>query len=125
MMTEKMMLRSLGDEPPLLADGSARPTGARSRCAGSPDVPHRHYLVRLDGCRPFCRPRWPRELATPAEAYASVAADAYEDTTATPRSARLISPAIAAKPSDRAVMEVPTVVIEGDNQVVRNSPSRM
>ncbi len=38
------------------------------------------------------------------------------------RGGRLIAPAIAAKPSDRKIMEVSTVVHEGDKEVVRRQP---
>jgi murein DD-endopeptidase MepM/ murein hydrolase activator NlpD len=62
-----------------------------------------------------------QQLAIPAEAYANINGDAHEDTAVT-RGGRLIAPAIAAKPSDKAIMEVSTVVHDGDKEVVRRQP---
>ncbi|MBB4294295.1 murein DD-endopeptidase MepM/ murein hydrolase activator NlpD [Rhizobium leguminosarum] len=122
MMTEKMMIRSLGNEPPLLADGRRAPdrrevslrwlSGTFLTGITSSVLMGVALFAALDGRQ---------QLAIPAEAYASAAADAHEDT-AVVRGGRLIAPAIAAKPSDRAIMEVSTVVHDGEKEVVRRQP---
>ena len=38
------------------------------------------------------------------------------------RGGRLVAPAIAAKPADRSIMEVSTVVADGEKEVVRRQP---
>ncbi|NLS06565.1 M23 family metallopeptidase [Rhizobium sp. P32RR-XVIII] len=122
MMTEKMMIRSLGNEPPLLADGRRAPdrrevslrwlSGTFLTGITSSVLMGVALFAALDGRQ---------QLAIPAEAYASANADALADTGVT-RGDRLIAPAIAAKPSDRAIMEVSTVVHDGDKEVVRRQP---
>ncbi|TCU10601.1 M23 family metallopeptidase [Rhizobium sullae] len=120
MMTEKMMIRSLGNEPPLLADGRRAPdkrevslrwlSGTFLTGITSSVLMGVALFAALDGRQ---------QLAIPAEAFASV--NTHEDTAVT-RGGRLIAPAIAAKPSDRAIMEVSTVVHDGDKEVVRRQP---
>ncbi|MFB2605303.1 M23 family peptidase, partial [Rhizobium phaseoli] len=122
MMTEKMMIRSLGNEPPLLADGRRAPdkrevslrwlSGTFLTGITSSVLMGVALFAALDGRQ---------QLAIPAEAYASAAAETHEDTTVV-RGGRLIAPAIAAKPSDRAIMEVSTVVHDGEKEVVRRQP---
>ncbi|MBB3391092.1 murein DD-endopeptidase MepM/ murein hydrolase activator NlpD [Rhizobium sp. BK275] len=122
MMTEKMMIRSLGSEPPLLADGRRAPdrrevslrwlSGTFLTGITSSILMGVALFAALDGRQ---------QLAIPAEAYASASADAHQDTSVT-RGGRLIAPVIAAKPSDRAVMEVSTVVHDGEKEVVRRQP---
>jgi len=122
MMTEKMMIRSLGNEPPLLADGRRAPdkrevslrwlSGTFLTGITSSILMGVALFAALDGRQ---------QLAIPAEAYASVNSDAHEDTAVT-RGGRLIAPAIAAKPSDKAILEVSTVVHDGDKEVVRRQP---
>ncbi|KQV17449.1 peptidase M24 [Rhizobium sp. Root1203] len=122
MMTEKMMIRSFGNEPPLLADGRRAPdrrevslrwlSGTFLTGITSSVLMGVALFAALDGRQ---------QLAIPAEAYASIHADAHADTDVT-RGGRLIAPAIAAKPSDRKIMEVSTVVHEGDKEVVRRQP---
>jgi len=122
MMTEKMMIRSLGNEPPLLADGRRAPdkrevslrwlSGTFLTGITSSILMGVALFAALDGRQ---------QLAIPAEAYANINGDAHEDTAVT-RGGRLIAPAIAAKPSDKAIMEVSTVVHDGDKEVVRRQP---
>jgi murein DD-endopeptidase MepM/ murein hydrolase activator NlpD len=121
-MTEKMMIRSLGNEPPLLADGRRAPdkrevslrwlSGTFLTGITSSILMGVALFAALDGRQ---------QLAIPAEAYANINGDAHEDTAVT-RGGRLIAPAIAAKPSDKAIMEVSTVVHDGDKEVVRRQP---
>ncbi|SEI18356.1 Murein DD-endopeptidase MepM and murein hydrolase activator NlpD, contain LysM domain [Rhizobium tibeticum] len=122
MMTEKMMIRSFGNEPPLLADGRRAPdrrevslrwlSGTFLTGITSSVLMGVALFAALDGRQ---------QLAIPAEAYANINAEAHSDTDVT-RGSRLIAPAIAAKPSDRKIMEVSTVVHEGDKEVVRRQP---
>jgi murein DD-endopeptidase MepM/ murein hydrolase activator NlpD len=122
MMTEKMMIRSLGNEPPLLADGRRAPdkrevslrwlSGTFLTGITSSILMGVALFAALDGRQ---------QLAIPAEAYANVNADSHDDAAVT-RGGRLIAPAIAAKPSDKAIMEVSTVVHDGDKEVVRRQP---
>lgn len=116
------MIRSLGSEPPLLADGRRAPdrrevslrwlSGTFLTGITSSILMGVALFAALDGRQ---------QLAIPAEAYASASADAHQDTSVT-RGGRLIAPVIAAKPSDRAVMEVSTVVHDGEKEVVRRQP---
>ncbi len=116
------MIRSLGSEPPLLADGRRAPdrrevslrwlSGTFLTGITSSILMGVALFAALDGRQ---------QLAIPAEAYASVASDAHQDTSVT-RGSRLIAPVIAAKPSDRAIMEVSTVVHDGEKEVVRRQP---
>jgi len=116
------MIRSLGSEPPLLADGRRAPdrrevslrwlSGTFLTGITSSILMGVALFAALDGRQ---------QLAIPAEAYASASADAHQDTSVT-RGGRLIAPVIAAKPSDRAIMEVSTVVHDGEKEVVRRQP---
>ncbi len=122
MMTEKMMIRSFGNEPPLLADGRRAPdrrevslrwlSGTFLTGITSSVLMGVALFAALDGRQ---------QLAIPAEAYANINSEAHADTDVT-RGSRLIAPAIAAKPSDRKIMEVSTVLHEGDKEVVRRQP---
>jgi murein DD-endopeptidase MepM/ murein hydrolase activator NlpD len=122
MVTEKMMIRSFGNEPALLADGRRAPdrrevslrwlSGTFLTGITSSVLMGVALFAALDGRQ---------QLAIPAEAYASIAGTANPDADVT-RGGRLIAPAIAAKPSDRKIMEVSTVVHEGDKEVVRRQP---
>lgn len=116
------MIRSLGSEPPLLADGRRAPdrrevslrwlSGTFLTGITSSILMGVALFAALDGRQ---------QLAIPAEAYASTSADAHQDTSVA-RGGRLIAPVIAAKPSDRAIMEVSTVVHDGEKEVVRRQP---
>lgn len=122
MMTEKMMIRSFGNEPPLLADGRRAPdrreislrwlSGTFLTGITSSVLMGVALFAALDGRQ---------QLAIPAEAYANINEHANDDDQVT-RGSRLIAPAIAAKPSDRKIMEVSTVVHEGEKEVVRRQP---
>jgi hypothetical protein len=78
MMTEKMMIRSLGSEPPLLADGRRAPdrrevslrwlSGTFLTGITSSILMGVALFAALDGRQ---------QLAIPAEAYASASADAH------------------------------------------------
>ena len=122
MLTDRNMIRSLGSEPPILAEGHRAPdrreislrwlSGTFLTGITSSVLMGVALFAALDGRQ---------QLAIPAEAYASVdpvaaAADQAK------RGSRLIGPIIAAKPADRTIMEVSTVVREGEKDVVRRQP---
>ncbi|NTG15149.1 M23 family metallopeptidase [Agrobacterium rhizogenes] len=124
MMTDKMMLRSLGNEPPILADGRRAPdrrevslrwlSGTFLTGITSSILMGVALFAALDGRQ---------QLAIPAEAYATSDSgnhDSTEDQVV--RGGRLVSTAIASKPSDRSILEVSTVVRDGDKEVVRRQP---
>ncbi len=123
MMTDKMMLRSLGNEPPILADGRRAPdrrevslrwlSGTFLTGITSSVLMGVALFAALDGRQ---------QLAIPAEAYA--AADAHTDDNGlqVTRGGRLVAPAIAAKPADRSILEVSTVSHDGEKEVVRRQP---
>src|SRR6195952_6135525 len=124
MLTDKMMLRSLGDEPPILADGRRAPdrrevslrwlSGTFLTGVTSSVLMGVALFAALDGRQ---------QLAIPAEAYATTDSGnpgAKEETVT--RGGRLIATTIAAKPADRSVLEVSTVVRDGEKEVVRRQP---
>ncbi|WP_132956907.1 M23 family metallopeptidase [Rhizobium sp. BK251] len=124
MMTDKVVIRSLGSEPPILADGRRAPdrreislrwlSGTFLTGITSSVLMGVALFAALDGRQ---------QLAIPAEAYATtdLSHDAHAETNVT-RGGRLIVTGIAAKPSDRAIMEVSTVVHDGEKEVVRRQP---
>ncbi|NLS17123.1 M23 family metallopeptidase [Rhizobium sp. P40RR-XXII] len=122
MMTDKMMLRSLGNEPPILADGRRAPDRREVSLRWLSGT----FLTGLTssilmGVALFAALDGRQQLAIPAEAYATTDShDASDDQVI--RGARLISTAIASKPSDRNILEVSTVVRDGDKEVVRRQP---
>jgi murein DD-endopeptidase MepM/ murein hydrolase activator NlpD len=117
------LTRLLGNEPALLADGRRAPdrreisfrwlSGTFLTGITSTILMGVALSAALDGRR---------QLAIPAEAYAS----AREDGDATPlvakRGGRLIATSIAAKPADKQIMEVSTMIQQGGKEVVRRQP---
>ncbi|MBB3612059.1 M23 family metallopeptidase [Rhizobium sp. BK602] len=124
MMTDKMMLRSLGNEPPILADGRRAPdrrevslrwlSGTFLTGITSSILMGVALFAALDGRQ---------QLAIPAEAYATTDSGKHDSTEdQVVRGGRLVSTAISSKPSDRSILEVSTVVRDGDKEVVRRQP---
>jgi murein DD-endopeptidase MepM/ murein hydrolase activator NlpD len=122
MMTDRTMIRSLGNEPPILADGRRAPdrreislrwlSGTFLTGITSSILMGVALFAALDGRQ---------QLAIPAEAFAR--GDMDKDASETVRrGTRLLAPNIAARPSDRSVMEVSTVIHDGDKEVVRKVP---
>ncbi len=124
MMTDKRMIRSLGDEPPILADGRRAPdrreislrwlSGTFLTGITSSILMGVALFAALDGRQ---------QLAIPAEAYATLdshgaphAADAGK------RGNRILAPNVVAKPSDKTIMEVSTLIHDGEKEVVRRQP---
>ncbi|WFU08394.1 M23 family metallopeptidase [Rhizobium sp. CB3090] len=124
MMTDKIMLRSLGNEPPILADGRRAPdrrevsirwlSGTFLTGITSSILMGVALFAALDGRQ---------QLAIPAEAYAMSDSGNHASTEdQVTRGGRLVPTAIASKPSDRNILEVSTVVRDGDKEVVRRQP---
>lgn len=123
-MHDARIIRSLGEKPPILAEGRRTPdrrevslrwlSGTFLTGITSSILMGVALFAALEG----------RELLTiPAEASAMGRADTKDDAIDTvQKGGRLITSTVAAKPSDRQVMDVPTVVADGDKQVVRKQP---
>ncbi|HEV7437457.1 MAG TPA: M23 family metallopeptidase [Pseudorhizobium sp.] len=121
MINARSMIRSLGNEPPLLADGRRAPdrreislrwlSGTFLTGITSSVLMGVALFAALDGRQ---------QLAIPAEASASLPLE--EETTTVTRGGRLLGGNIVAMPTDRKVMEVSTVIHEGQREVVRRQP---
>ncbi len=121
MINARSMLRSLGNEPPILADGRRAPdrreislrwlSGTFLTGITSSILMGVALFAALDGRQ---------QLATPAEASVPVDDGAHDDTAS--RGKRLLAGNIVAMPTDRKIMEVSTVVHEGNKEVVRRKP---
>ncbi|WP_119941503.1 M23 family metallopeptidase [Neorhizobium sp. NCHU2750] len=121
MMTPRNMIRSLGNEAPILADGRRAPdrreislrwlSGTFLTGITSSVLMGVALFAALDGRQ---------QLAIPAEASASVPAD--HDNESVQRGKRLLGGKIVAVPTDRKIMEVSTVVHEGNKELVRRRP---
>ena len=125
MVSDKNMIRSLGNEPPILADGRRAPdrreislrwlSGTFLTGITSSILMGVALFAALDGRQ---------QLAIPAEAFATTDIDNAAGTAENnvKRGSRLFATAIAAKPVDRQIMDVSTVVHEGEKEVVRRRP---
>ncbi|UHS63913.1 M23 family metallopeptidase [Agrobacterium vaccinii] len=122
MMTDRDMIRSLGTEPPILAEGRRAPdrreislrwlSGTFLTGITSSILMGVALFAALDGRQ---------QLAIPAEAFARADMD-HDASETVRRGTRLLAPNIAARPSDRSLMEVSTVIHDGDKEVVRKVP---
>ncbi|MDX3929841.1 MAG: M23 family metallopeptidase [Shinella sp.] len=124
-MTDRNMLRSLGNEPPILADGRRAPdrreislrwlSGTFLTGITSSILMGVALFAALDGRQ---------QLAIPAEAYAALspAAQAGKAGDTAKRGERIIEPNIVAKPADKKIMEVSTMIHDGEKEVVRRQP---
>lgn len=125
MMTDRTMLRSLGTEPPILADGHRAPDRREISLRWLSGT----FLTGITSCilmgvALFAALDGRQQLAIPAEAYAATGEAALDgrDTAEVLRGGRLLSPKIAARPVDKAILEVSTVTHEGEREVVRRQP---
>ncbi len=123
MMTDRNMLRSLGTEPPILADGRRAPDRREISLRWLTGT----FLTGITSCvlmgvALFAALDGRQQLAIPAEAYAVAGPDQNETQETAKRGERLLGPNIAARPSDKAILEVPTVIHEGETEVVRRQP---
>lgn len=116
------MIRTLGTEPPILAEGRRAPdrreisirwlSGTFLTGITSSILMGVALFAALDGRQ---------QLAIPAEAFARGDME-HSPSETVRRGTRLVAPNIAARPSDRSVMEVSTVIHDGDKEVVRKVP---
>ncbi len=117
------LTRLLGNEPALLADGRRAPdrreisfrwlSGTFLTGITSTILMGVALTAALDGRR---------QLAIPAEAYASGHDDGEDAPLVAKRGGRLIATSIAAKPADKQIMEVSTMIQQGGKEVVRRQP---
>lgn len=120
MTTARSTIRSLGNEPPILADGRRAPdrreislrwlSGTFLTGITSSILMGVALFAALDGRQ---------QLALPAEAAAALP-DHSDDTAS--RGGRLLGGNIVAMPTDRKVMQVSTMVREGNRDVIRRKP---
>lgn len=111
----------MGEQEPLLADGRKVPdrreisirwlSGTFLTGVTSSALMGIALFAALDGRE---------QLAIPGEAYA--AADIAEPGSGAEKRNRLISTTIAAKPSDKSIVEISTMIREGDRSVIRSRP---
>jgi murein DD-endopeptidase MepM/ murein hydrolase activator NlpD len=124
MMTDRTTLGSLGNEPPILADGRRAPDRREVSLRWLSGT----FLTgvtssMLMGVALFAAFDGHQQLAIPAEAYATAdSGNPGAGDAAVTRGGRLIATQIAAKPADRSILEVSTVVRDGDKDVVRRQP---
>ena len=121
MTIDRMLKRSLGDMPPILADGRRAPDRREISLrwlAGT-------FLTGvtssvLMGVALFAALDGRQQLAIPAEAYAKTEGAVKAEVTK--QGGRLLPAVIAARATDRKVLEVATLVKDGDQEVVRREP---
>lgn len=121
MNVDPQLKRSLGDAPPILAEGRRAPdrreisirwlTGTFLTGLTSSVLMGVALFAALDGRQ---------KLAIPAEAYAKAVNAVRAETTK--QGGRLIPATIAPRATDRKVLEIATLVKEGDQEVVRRQP---
>jgi murein DD-endopeptidase MepM/ murein hydrolase activator NlpD len=121
MNVARSTIQSLGNEPPILADGRRAPdrreisfrwlSGTFLTGITSSLLMGVALFAALDGRQ---------QLAIPAEASAALPTD--HDSDLVQRGKRLLGSKIVAMPTDRKIMEVSTVVHEGNKEVVRRRP---
>ncbi|MCD2182238.1 M23 family metallopeptidase [Rhizobium sp. TRM96647] len=119
------MIRTLGNEPPLVADGRRAPdrreislrwlSGTFLTGITSSILMGVALFAALDGRQ---------QLAIPAEAYAALEPQDHpphpENTVK--RGQRILEPNVVAKPADKKIMDVSTMIHDGEKEVVRRKP---
>ncbi|UPA24054.1 M23 family metallopeptidase [Shinella oryzae] len=125
MTTDRNMIRSLGNQPPIIADGRKAPdrreislrwlSGTFLTGITSSILMGVALFAALDGRQ---------QLAIPAEAYASLGApnQTSKNGETAKRGQRVLEPAIVTKPSDKKIMEISTMIHDGQKEVVRRQP---
>lgn len=122
MTTDHNLIRSLGTEPPILADGRRAPDRR--------DISFRWlsgtFLTGITssilmGVALFAALDGRQQLAIPAEAFARVdnTVDTFDNAR---RGTRLVAPNIASRPSDKIVLDVSTLFVEGEKEIIRKVP---
>lgn len=122
MPNDDFLARQMGDQPPLLASGRKPPDKREISLrwlSGTFMTGITSSL--LMGVALFGALEGREQLAIPAEALAATDLDAGSGV-AVERGARLIQSVVTAKPVDREIMEVSTMVRDGDRDVVRRQP---
>lgn len=124
MNTDKNMVRSLGDQPPILAHGRRAPDRREISLRWLSGT----FLTGITssllmGVALFAALDGRQQLAIPAEAYAALdAAPNGDEQARAVRGGRILSPKLVAKPADKTVMEVSTMTHDGEKEVVRKQP---
>ena len=124
MTDETRVLLSLGNELPILADGRRAPDRREISLRWLSGT----FLTGITssilmGVALFAAMDGRQQLAIPAEAFARATPEQKErDAAVASRGGRLFATAIASKPTDKKVMEVSTVVKDGEKEVVRKQP---
>ncbi|MCM2294802.1 M23 family metallopeptidase [Allorhizobium sp. BGMRC 0089] len=125
MSPDKQFAYSLGLEPPILADGPRSPdkrelslrwlTGTFLTGVTSSVLMGVALFAALDGRQ---------KLATPAEAFAITDLDLHDPNAPimVKRGGRLISTVISSQAATRSVLDVSTIIHEGDKDVIRKQP---
>ncbi|MBW3096462.1 M23 family metallopeptidase [Pseudohoeflea coraliihabitans] len=122
MTTDGFLQQRLGDEPALLAEGRKPPDRREISLrwlSGTFMTAITSSL--LMGVALFGALEGREQLALPAEALASTDIEGLSGRNAE-KGSRLVQSAIAAKVTDREIMEVSTMVRDGDRDVVRKQP---
>ncbi len=124
MTTDRDLIRSLGGEPPILADGLRAPDRREISLRWLSGT----FLTGITSCilmgvALFAALDGRQQLAIPAEAFAVTPPDAAQAAAEeTIRGSRIFGPKIAARPVDKAILDVPTVFKDGEREVVRKLP---
>lgn len=122
MTNEQKVMKSLGSEPPISADGRRAPdrreislrwlSGTFLTGITSSILMGVALFAALDGRQ---------QLAIPAEAYArSVVSEASFDNAR--RGSRIVTTNLAPRPTDRDIIDVSTIVKDGDREVIKKVP---
>lgn len=122
MPSDEFLARQMGNEPPLLADGKKPPDKREISLrwlSGTFMTGITSSL--LMGVALFGAMEGREQLALPAEALAATDLNAGSGDVVE-KGGRLIQSVVTAKPVDRAIMEVSTMVRDGDRDVVRRQP---
>jgi murein DD-endopeptidase MepM/ murein hydrolase activator NlpD len=124
MTTDRDLIRSLGGEAPILADGLRAPDRREISLRWLSGT----FLTGITSCilmgvALFAALDGRQQLAIPAEAFAVTSPDIAETPAEeTIRGSRIFAPKIAARPVDKAILDVPTVFKDGEREVVRKLP---
>lgn len=122
MTSEQVVVKSLGSEPPILADGRRAPDRREISLRWLSGT----FLTGITssllmGVALFAALDGRQQLAIPAEAYAK--ADIQEQQAEMARRGiRLVASGLTPRPSDRDIVDVSTVIKEGDKEVIRKVP---
>lgn len=122
MSNDEFLARQMGDQPPLLAGGRKPPDKREISLrwlSGTFMTGITSSL--LMGVALFGAMEGREQLAIPAEALAATDLG-DDDLGVVEKGARLIQSVVTAKPADRQIMEVSTMVRDGDRDVVRRQP---